>query len=898
MRRLIPVAVAVAIAGLLAWLLAPKSTAPDLTTLPAAGGHPGVGAARGIGIAQGAPARDRSPAPRGRGSETRPSPEPPPDAPGDSSPGSRHAAGFHGQVLGVDEDGTGEPVPLEGADIRLYAGHTALPEGTRPGGLGFEEDQPRAREPLGAPTHRAVSSADGTFSCPVEAERAWTVLILADGRAPFASAYDRAPDEDLTVALRRAVPRVLTLVDEVARPVAGAEVFVWPDSHVGRPPLGRWVADAGGQVACTLPIEGALVACAPGRAHTAVSLDQLPEDGQIVLADGFPVGGVVVDEDGRPITNAIVTLGVRGAGCETARTDRSGRFRFEGARGGEEPHASVVAEGYEPLGRSLRPGALDARLVMVRQWSVGGRVERADGSAVEGASVGCGQRMDAWADAATDAGGGFVLRGTARGGLTLHADGSIDGAPWEGSLEIETPPAPEITLRIVLNRPIDTASRRSQVRARVVNAAGVPLAGVSVEYFAPHHPPGPAATGKTDADGRVRLEVPVPAGTTGPIRVPSTTVVVAGRTYREWRHAPRLATTGGSDAAEVELDLVELHRVEVIVRQPDGAPLPDGVEPLAHVSGGSPTAAVGPRVTGDRVALLVQFGARYDLHARAPGFAAARRAAWVPVPEQPVIEIRLGSAARVRGVVVDASGRPIEAAQVAASASPVDGGPRAVSHGSAWTQADGTFVITTLGSGTLRVSIQGPANELLAAQEFAPLAESEVRDVGMIVAARRRVTGRVTDTHGRTVGGATVTVRAMEGRRPTLTATQPDGTFALWAPGGSGSYVVVEASGLAPDAAWLDRPEVPLLLTLQDEARIALRVETIGGWEPRISIPPAGPWFAPPFAPRGVREGDPIPYVVPPGPLRIRVITSEGVAEQEIVCVAGRTTEVTLRPGK
>ncbi|MCA8965909.1 MAG: carboxypeptidase regulatory-like domain-containing protein, partial [Planctomycetes bacterium] len=243
-------------------------------------------------------------------------------------------------------------------------------------------------------------------------------------------------------------------------PIPDAEIWTCR-GHIER--LARGVArtDRDGRFRIAVAPDSIIGARAAGYASVGVSVGgpSAPPMLEVVLAmtePGARLVGTVLDERGEPVPDATIQIGHPGdtrvvPGASTPRViarpfrcvaDALGRFVCDGLVAGD---AVVMARG-PGSGTSvqavmLSPASETAVTVRLsRAASVAGRVHRADGTPVRGASVTCGTADNLSACAtATDADGRFVLAGLTPGSnrivVTDHAGGfafqQVDCAPGE-----------------------------------------------------------------------------------------------------------------------------------------------------------------------------------------------------------------------------------------------------------------------------------------------------------------------------------------------------------------------------------------------------------------------------------------------------------------------------------
>lgn len=284
------------------------------------------------------------------------------------------------------------------------------------------------------------------------------------------------------------------VIDLDGLPVAGVPLR-WSQSVPNDPPAASSRPDGSFELPIA-PWRGLVVAAGPdfstvfGAAiHPAGEQKHL----LVVVAPRGAISGVVVDETGRPIEGATVEIhGDRQVLIDLeeiadqaspiqrrARTDVEGRFELPDAPATSRLHLLTNAPGYEGRGQATPDRATDdLRIVLASSDHVVLRGEVVDpaGARVGGAWVACAGTV-----VATDPEGRFVLEPGTGDRVTSQKDTwpsaevviavkagfrpSRFGKPAEGWPEF-------ITLRFD-GEPLE-------IRGRVVDPAGVPLAGISV----------------------------------------------------------------------------------------------------------------------------------------------------------------------------------------------------------------------------------------------------------------------------------------------------------------------------------------------------------------------------------------------------------------------------------
>ena len=121
---------------------------------------------------------------------------------------------------------------------------------------------------------------------------------------------------------------------------------------------------------------------------------EAPPRARLTLTTGRPLSGLVVDQDGSAIAGAVIALLPNASGIpEVLKTvkavsGRDGRFAFS-SLGDAQYSLMVRADGYcMSLGREIRPGEKETRIVLQQGTSVSGRVfEKATGNGLAGVRI-------------------------------------------------------------------------------------------------------------------------------------------------------------------------------------------------------------------------------------------------------------------------------------------------------------------------------------------------------------------------------------------------------------------------------------------------------------------------------------------------------------------------------
>jgi protocatechuate 3,4-dioxygenase beta subunit len=454
--------------------------------------------------------------------------------------------------------------------------------------------------------------------------------------------------------------------------------------------------------------------------------------------------GAVLEADGAPADGAAVSVlaGGRVRAAVTAGDD--GAFRIEGLEPGEyllvarRDDRAAAPVGPVPLAPGEELAGLT--LVLAPGGSLAGTVlDAGTREPIEGATVAA-----AGASATTDRIGRFRLRGLPPGPTVLAAT-APGYEPREAPLELYA--RAETGFEVAL-------SRGARIRGRVLSSGGEPVAGAQVRPV-PYRfdgAEGAAAGAAAGADGS--FDLASPAGT---VRVEgSSPAGEAGRTEL-FDLAP------GTVKESVELRLAPAAALAGTVRGADGTPVPGAAVQVASVDGKALAAGV------------ADVDGHFGFSPLPPGPVTVAAASGEARGHAGPLELAEGGAARadvtlgaetLDGIVVDAGGRPLPGASVAAWP---EGGSRGLAA-TAVAGPDGTF------------SLHGLPVELHRVEAAFGEARGEVRGLVPGAAGARIVVG----------GGVLVGVVSVDGRPAT------DFTVAL-APADPGQGGARALRVLAPD---------------------------------------------------------------------------------------------------
>jgi len=574
-----------------------------------------------------------------------------------------------------------------------------------------------------------------------------------------------------------------------------ASMFVPRDAlllHLLNPPSGATASDADGsfRLSGLPPLEYRLyVDASPWAAAEArASVPELAPV-QVVLSPGGSIEGVVLSDGGEPLAGASIALSLDEGGSTplesllrplpSAISSSDGTFRLEGlAEAGYRVDAA--AAGWQTgaaRGLTVQAGEATAiEVVLVPGGIIEGFVRDPEGGAIADAEVEArGPRGERLAGERTDADGAFRLDTLPEGSHTLRA--RKDG--WVAA-ELEAPTGGDpVALEL---------SPGPMVSGRFLAADGSPVARVRVMVERPWEH---AIVAESDADGRFSAQLSEATG----IRLRARAAGYAEALFE--------APDGGGDLGEIVL--ADAVRIEGIVLDPEGAPLP-GARVAATVERGS--APLSPPAPGARAPSSAREAAawsdaegRFSLEVDDPLSlyrVTARYSLLLPSAAETVDP---GSAASARVVLRLRHGASIEGLVLGAAMEPLDGAVielREVRRRGGGTRrtaraSEGRFRIAGLEPGTyeLRASAVRHAQSLL---EEIVLAADELRRVEFRLAPEQRLVGRVVDDRGAPIEGARIGVAEDGGARRSATS-DAGGSFVVDRLGRGSLDVTVEAAG-------------------------------------------------------------------------------------------------------
>jgi hypothetical protein len=736
---------------------------------------------------------------------------------------------------------------------------------------------------------RGALTADGSFFVEPPGLGAWDVEARAPGAiGARVSAEAGAEGVELTLDFATEQIRVRFRARPLGEPVAGARVVSGCRGEESGPsglrafvPRTAAVSDARGEVQIGRGPGEVLVIAAPGFA-TQVE-DSVRDGADIWLTPGDRIGGTVVDAAGAPVAGAEVHVaGTDGRG--PWRTAADGTFTVEGVAA-DDGEVTVRAEAGTWSGE-LSGGTTDAVVVLrPAPAAVRGVVLLPDGTPAA--------RADVNGVGTTSSDGRFAIVPRETGRLRLFATwrapgvGGSQAEALQGEASVEVPAtgaAEETTIRL-------RESPRSWVVVRVVDADGraVPRARVSARA---------GATRDLRDDATVLL-VPLPPGTETRVAFDE-----PGRPRVE----QLVRTVGTPDATPTELRVAALATVRADVEFEGGAgppvhPAPGNTSPRTVVQlaetwwwRNAPATEFGPA----SITWQVDPSAPLFVRASAPGFAEVRRAV---TPEEAaagriVVRILRGFPVRCRLTGPDVA--------VAGAGAVLVGEPAAEGAGRSRVEParrhdDGTLEFDSVAPGRWTLVVRWP-DDLVAVERPADVASAaNLGDVAIPAAATLR--GTVTLPDGRPAGGAEIRLHA-DGARggDAWGRVRSDGTFAIAAPRGMRSTLVVSRPGWGTAVARIDDPAAPLRLRLAPEGRLEVRIRlpaVVGSaWSWRVRTPDgAAEWQAAHDEPAEVAPG--FDHVVvfrglAPGPIVAVAESTTWRLEAPATIVSGETATVVL----
>ena len=689
------------------------------------------------------------------------------------------------------------------------------------------------------------------ITVPKDLERA-EVLVLAPGYEPAVGELVDIVEEDLEIELVEAEPVTIEVVDEEGQPLSGAELLVYASSRL--PPHERHVTGTSGKIDIFLNEGGYVHVTAPGRTREEADTD----DRRVELWPAFVLAGRVVDTADNALGGVQLQLVegvfdmVRSSFKPHAVTDPDGVFRFENVSHGE-CQISAMLDGYLPGGFYGWPGEDNLEIKLLRPGSIAGRVLGGDaaGDRVEG-------RIGPLIFAAMSGGriaedGSFLLTDIYPHEFTLE----VKTKHFIGTIPVEVTEGAQLRGVQIPMQPRE--ARESFVRLRLFGPDGRPRPGVTV------WPATPEVT--TDGKGEARISYPVD---------PMEWIVLYMQDEGLPPHEVAAYTRSSKDTTIVEVKLPEWK--EVIIRlQPPGKELL-----VQHGYFGALRWVVKERT--DVAAGLFVFRLNPELRYKLT-LDQKPLHDWT-YPKGGRTDITLGGKGVLWLRFVDAAGKPVRDVTVRAR-----DGKRALRKGKL--QEDRGFLLDNLEPGEVRVAA-GRHKDVPEMRLVAMLAAGETKELPPIrLPGYRWLTGTVTDTKGKPVGGAAIEVegdRTGYTERGATAATRADGTFRIRVSGDAKGFLRVwkDGFGVVAVSEAISAPHVVLppagMLELTVPARLSLL-----SFEQALPLTEGG-WYWAKLEDSSVRAKIIIENVAA-GELRLRLPGGERVFKIE----AGKTTRAALR---
>lgn len=564
-------------------------------------------------------------------------------------------------VAGSVLDGRGRPVP--GAQVELL----------------------RSREPgaLSSPAedglYRAATGADGRFAIPRVPPGRFDLLVRGSGFASLEHIGLEVPPGKRTVDLGRFLVErgeavSVRITDAEGQPLEGAEIWAVPrdprdwDSYYREGPAAVTGPEGEAELPDLPPGRSlSLDVCRSGYLPASFVVREVPgEPVETVLKRAARISGRVTDPTGAPAAGARVVAWLSGESPErpesvrpcfreagSARADGEGRFALESLPPGWW-HVRAGANGWlaaEMERRQVRSGeSLEGvEIVLGRGAVVTGRVLSPDGATVAGAQV----QVLGGPSGPSGPDGTYRLEGVETGERTVEATHPRYEFASR-SLEVEQG---ESRLDLKLER-----DRRREIRGRVLEPAGSPLAGARVL--------GSSSSVRSAVDGSFAL------------------LERDGR-HEVWAHAEghapaqaEVAVEGGPvDGVEIRLSRGGSLRGRLLGLDREGlagATVETALPPLLQRR-----SSVDP--LGEyRISGLPP--GTWEITARAGARSVTERVELAPDAAEAVLDFDFPPVFEVSGLVLDPDGRPVADATVRL----FTGGP-AGTGGWAWSRSDGSF---------------------------------------------------------------------------------------------------------------------------------------------------------------------------------------------------------------
>ena len=545
-----------------------------------------------------------------------------------------------------------------------------------------------------------------------------------------------------------------------------------------------------------------LAPASPARPEAGLILAVHPAGSPVTMIEGR-----VRTPDAVRVAGALVALSRPGDGSRpggegparleaVVRSDAAGRFRFLDVQPGVH-HVVVSATGFAPGRAELRANAGSPRFVEVALGDasaaadVAGQVQDLAGRPLIGALVRADRPGAGSAVAVTDHEGRFQL--------------AIEPGQHAFSASAAGHASQRRFLQLVGRQ---TLSLRLFATARIAGTVSGPGPG------------GDAAAGggasRAMAGALVRLAAAEPEARQWEVLAdqagrfafvdlePGRYVLSAQHGDLVGFHLQPLAVALGETAPEIGLRLQPAARLGGRIVGPDGQAVAGAqvqLEPSRPTDLGFGAGRATALSDADgRYLLAGVLAGRYRVRVEAAPLAPAeRREVAVLGREVGPLNFRLEAGARLRGQVTDAQGRPLVGAGLRAAVQSDPASPRLVAAGSSRSGTDGSYELTGLPAGKLRLSVQHPQQgELDLNVDVTP---AGLVQLPMRFAAPAFVRGRVRFHDGGPAGGARVrwlpqTRSAQEaGGGGSAVAVNPDGSYRLGPVQASAGRIQAELAG-------------------------------------------------------------------------------------------------------
>ncbi|MEZ6188078.1 MAG: carboxypeptidase regulatory-like domain-containing protein [Planctomycetota bacterium] len=345
------------------------------------------------------------------------------------------------------------------------------------------------------------------------------------------------------------------LVLDRGRPVEGVEVRLYDPRLVGGAPVEVAVSDAQGLV--RFAHEEGAVRVIEGPPPRFVSPG---EAGAFDLSDPaeYPLEGQVVGPEGEPVADAAVSLSYGAFALSAARSDGSGRFVLSAP--GSDGTLVVAAEGYQParLGLDLlRKQAGVVRLLRGERGALGGTVVDDAERPLAGVLVRATSGTGAFLLCETDSFGRFGFEHLPAGPIVLQVHRGELVPVTQQTAEVRARDVTEVLVRV---RARGVLALRVHGNGQALPDVDVRLRAAGVTRFGNFEADASNQTGRSDAEGWVRFEVP-PGGY-------HLRVAVDGEDHLASGAVEAGVTT------ELELDVLDRRSLSVHVTDPQGNPVP------------------------------------------------------------------------------------------------------------------------------------------------------------------------------------------------------------------------------------------------------------------------------------------------------------------------------------